>query len=85
MNLLGNDYLVSLTDSVESWCEKYDISPAVTSCLGCGNQIKTTIPAFSKCWRGLVAPPCECGKTSNFKRVVLTGLPEESCLMSVLA
>lgn len=84
MFILGTDYLLVVTESLHDWCSRYKLQPSKNNCVHCGTEIETTIPAFGKGWRGLVAPQCTCGNTVNFKKVVLTESTEEACLVSVL-
>lgn len=84
MFILGKDYLIDLTQSLEFWCKKYELQPSTSNCIHCNTQISTTVPAFGKSWRGLVVPQCLCGKTTNFKKIVLTDSTEEFCLLKAL-
>jgi len=73
IKLVGNDYLTLPNENLDSWCEKYKLTPKESQCLSCKAPIKTTIPAINKYWRGLVAPQCACGYYQNFK-VFVVGL-----------
>lgn len=84
MYMLGTDYLLAISENLESWCARYNVQPSERKCMHCDRSLKTTIPAFGRGWRGLVAPQCACGMTTNFKKVVLTETIEEPCLISVL-
>lgn len=82
--MLGKNYLIAASETTENWCARYNLVPETSTCLHCNQEIKTTIPAFSKNWRGLVAPQCSCGEITNLKKFVLTDDTEENCLISVL-
>lgn len=60
-------------DSLDEWITKYPgLQVRETKCLHCDEIIKTTIPAFGKGWRGLVAPKCSNEHDGNFHTYVLS-------------
>lgn len=83
VTMFDNDYLIA-TDPLEVWCERYNLTVKTQKCLYCENEISTTIPAFGKGWRGLVAPDCSCGKKTNFRHYVLSKDGEFDGLMKVI-
>ena len=57
---------------LNTWMEKYGLEVKESPCLQCKMIRKTTVPAFGKTWRGLVAPTCECGFDGPFQYYILT-------------
>lgn len=70
-NVLDFNYLQAIV-SLEEWCERYSITPISSKCLKCDEIRTTTVPAFGKTWRGLIAPPCICGHDGPYQHYVLT-------------
>lgn len=58
------DHLISY-ENLDTWIEKYDLEVKKSKCSSCGKELKTTIPIFSKDFRGLKSPDCSCGNTKT--------------------
>lgn len=82
--MFGQNYFTILNADIGEWCKKYNLTFSSCDCSYCGEKIETTVAAFSKNWRGLVAPQCACGEITNFKKFVLTDNTEDDSLISVL-
>lgn len=61
----AEDFLVVHGVTEEEWAEKYDLIPLETNCRTCMKKRRTTIPIALRKFRGLKAPPCECGDASH--------------------
>lgn len=55
------DHLISY-ENLDKWLQKYDLEVKKGNCSLCKEELITTVPIFSKDFRGLKAPNCSsCG------------------------
>lgn len=57
--------------SVEKWMKRFGVEPFSAPCEKCGRERTASIPIAYAEFRGLLAPPCECGNDGNMHCVVV--------------
>lgn len=54
-------FLLLHNEDPVKWAERFQIEAFEIACKNCGETLKTTIPFFTKEYRGLISPKCNCG------------------------
>lgn len=49
----------------DAWADRWGLEPFLYPCDYCGRELRTSVPFVAGQFRGLEAPPCECGSVDT--------------------
>lgn len=58
-------FLLLFNEDPIFWAERFQIEAFEVNCKDCKEILKTTIPFFTKEFRGLISPKCICGNNDT--------------------
>ncbi len=61
--------------SLQEWCQRYNLHPAIATCTKCGKKFETTVPFAIEGYRGLIAEPHDCGE--NYSPFIIIPVSEQ--------